>query len=127
MLRDSCAIFPASGHVGSAIMPLLDASCGGGLFGAADPNMSAGTCDNPAYAGSFVLTPGSHTLTVASWDNVGNEESAQTLQYFVVAPGPASATGSRRRIPRNTSSRHRIPRADASVSPGNTAGRPDHP
>ena len=47
----------------------------------------AGTCENPAYEGSFALSAGTHTIRYKAFDNVGNQSQVKIIS-LVVIPDP---------------------------------------
>ncbi|MDP3541634.1 MAG: IPT/TIG domain-containing protein [Elusimicrobiota bacterium] len=46
---------------------------------AEDTAAARGTCENPWYAGPFMLSNGGHVVRFRAFDNVGNAEQAQTV------------------------------------------------
>jgi N-acetylneuraminic acid mutarotase/sugar lactone lactonase YvrE len=54
---------------------------------AEDTAAARGTCENPWYAGPFMLSNGPHTLSFQAFDAVGNVESLQTAYPFVDSGG----------------------------------------
>ncbi|MCK5358615.1 MAG: NHL repeat-containing protein, partial [Elusimicrobiales bacterium] len=50
---------------------------------AEDLNAPQGTCENPTYSDSFILSAGAHIVSFFSIDNAGNSEDYKIISFFV--------------------------------------------